>query len=322
MNILITGCAGFIGYHLCQRLLNNLKFNVIGIDNVNDYYDVKLKKHRLNILKKNKKFLFKKIDISNNSKLNKLFIEFKFRYVINLAAQAGVRHSIKNPDIYFRSNILGFCNLIFLSQKFKVKHFVYASTSSVYGDQKKYPIREDMNTDFPLSFYAATKKSNEVIAHSISYIHKLPTTGLRFFTVYGPFGRPDMALHTFTNKIINNKRLTLFNYGNHERDFTYIDDIVEGIEKVLCKPPNKPIPFNIFNIGGNKSHKLKKFLSLIESNLKKNAKISYKPLQKGDVIKTRANSNKLDNYINKKKYISLNFGIKSFISWYRRFYNE
>ena len=322
MNILITGCAGFIGYHLTERLLKNKKFNVIGIDNLNDYYDVNLKKYRLTLLKKNKKFLFRKIDISNYSKLHNLFIDNKFKYVVNLAAQAGVRYSIKNPNEYFKNNIQGFYNIILLSKEFKIKHFVFASTSSVYGNQNKYPIKEDMNTDLPLSFYAATKKSNEVIAHSFSNIYKLPVTGLRFFTVYGPLGRPDMALYMFTNKIINKKNVTLFNYGNHERDFTYIDDIVDGIEKVILKPSIKTIPYNIFNIGGNKSYKLKKFLSIIESVLNKKARILFKPLQKGDVAKTMADSSKLDKYINKKKYVNLKLGINSFIKWYRSFYNE
>ena len=322
MNILITGCAGFIGYHLTERLLKNQKFNVIGIDNLNDYYDVKLKKYRLSLLIKNKNFLFRKMDISNYSKLYNLFIDNKFKYVVNLAAQAGVRYSIKNPNKYFKSNIHGFYNIILLSKEFKIKHFVFASTSSVYGNQNKYPIKEDMNTDLPLSFYAATKKCNEVIAHSFSNIYKLPVTGLRFFTVYGPLGRPDMALYMFTNKIINKKNVTLFNYGNHERDFTYIDDIVEAIEKVILKPSIKKIPYNIFNIGGNKSYKLKKFLSIIESILNKKARILFKPLQKGDVTKTMADSSKLDKYINKKKYVNLKLGINSFIKWYRSFYNE
>ena len=322
MNILITGCAGFIGFHLCEHILNNTKYNLIGIDNLNDYYDVNLKRSRIKKLKNSKNFFFKKIDISNLSKLTKLFKEFNFLYVVNLAAQAGVRYSIKNPNTYFKSNLEGFYNIILLSQKSNIKHFIYASTSSVYGDQKKYPLEETMNTDFPLSFYAATKKSNEIIAHSFSYIYRLPTTGLRFFTVYGPYGRPDMALHLFTKNIIENKKINLFNYGNHQRDFTYVDDVVESILKVLEKPPKKKIPYNIFNIGGNRSYKLTKFVSIIEKNLSKKAKIIFKSLQIGDVVKTKASSKKLDKYINKNNYISLDIGIKYFINWYKKFYNE
>ena len=316
MNILITGAAGFIGFHLIQKLCENKNYNIIGIDNLNNYYDVNLKKSRLKILKKNKNFTFKKIDLSRNSFLKKVFDQYKIKYVVNLAAQAGVRYSIEKPEKYFDSNLSGFFNLINLCKTHHVSHFVYASTSSVYGDQKKFPVKETFNTDNPLSFYAATKKCNEIIAYSFSNIYQMPTTGLRFFTVYGPYGRPDMALFKFANLLKKDKKIKLFNNGNHERDFTYISDIVEGIVKILQKPSNKKIPHEIYNIGGNKSYKLKDFIALIEKNLNKKAKFIKYPLQQGDVRKTQASSSKLDKLVNKKKYTKLELGIKKFFEWY------
>jgi len=316
MNILITGAAGFIGFHLIQKLCENKNYNIIGIDNLNNYYDVNLKQSRLKILKKNKNFTFKKIDLSRNSFLKKVFDQYKIKYVVNLAAQAGVRYSIEKPEKYFDSNLSGFFNLINLCKTHHVSHFVYASTSSVYGDQKKFPVKETFNTDNPLSFYAATKKCNEIIAYSFSNIYQMPTTGLRFFTVYGPYGRPDMALFKFANLLKKNKKIKLFNNGNHERDFTYISDIVEGIVKILEKPSTKKIPHEIYNIGGNKSYKLKDFIALIEKNLNKKAKFIKYPLQQGDVRKTQASSSKLDKLVNKKKYTKLELGIKNFFEWY------
>ena len=316
MNIIITGAAGFIGFHLIQKLCENKNYNIIGIDNLNNYYDVNLKKSRLKILKKHKNFTFKKIDLSRNSFLKKVFDQYKIKYVVNLAAQAGVRYSIEKPEKYFDSNLSGFFNLINLCKTHHVSHFVYASTSSVYGDQKKFPVKETFNTDNPLSFYAATKKCNEIIAYSFSNIYQMPTTGLRFFTVYGPYGRPDMALFKFANLLKKNKKIKLFNNGNHERDFTYISDIVEGIVKILEKPSTKKIPHEIYNIGGNKSYKLKDFIALIEKNLNKKAKFIKYPLQQGDVRKTQASSSKLDKLVNKKKYIKLELGIKKFFEWY------
>jgi UDP-glucuronate 4-epimerase len=245
-----------------------------------------------------------------------VFDQYKIKYVVNLAAQAGVRYSIEKPEKYFDSNLSGFFNLINLCKIHHVSHFVYASTSSVYGDQKKFPVKETFNTDNPLSFYAATKKCNEIIAYSFSNIYRLPTTGLRFFTVYGPYGRPDMALFKFANLLKKNKKIKLFNNGNHERDFTYISDIVEGIVKILEKPSTKKIPHEIYNIGGNKSYKLKDFITLIEKNLNKKAKFIKYPLQQGDVRKTQASSSKLDKLVNKKKYIKLDLGIKKFFEWY------
>ena len=316
MQILVTGAAGFIGFHLVEKILQNKKDFVVGIDNLNSYYDVKLKKNRLSILKKYKNFRFKKIDINNYKKVEKIFKENKFKIVINLAAQAGVRYSIENPKNYFENNIRGFFNIIDLSRHNKIKHFLYASTSSVYGNQNKYPLKESFSTDGPLSFYAATKKCNEVIAHSYSNIYGIPSTGFRFFTVYGPYGRPDMALFKFATSIKNNKKIKLFNYGNHERDFTYVSDIVDAVAAVIKKPPKKQIPYAVYNIGGNKSYKLKDFIFLIEKNLKKKARFLKLPLQKGDVRKTQASTSKIDKLINKKEYIKLEKGIRNYFEWF------
>ena len=318
MRILVTGAAGFIGFHLVKKLLEKNKNLIIGLDNINSYYDIKLKKKRLQILKKNKNFIFYKINLKNYDSVIKIFEKHKIQYVVNLAAQAGVRYSIEYPEKYFESNIEGFFNIINISRKYKIKHFLYASTSSVYGVQNEFPLKENYNTDKPLSFYAASKKCNEVIAYSYSNIYQIPTTGLRFFTVYGPYGRPDMALFKFAELIRKNLNIKLFNYGNHERDFTYIDDIIEGISKIINKPSSKKIPYEIFNIGGNKSYKLKYFISMIESNLGRKAKFVKLPLQKGDVRKTHASTIKIDKLINKKKYIKLEKGIKYFFDWYNK----
>ena len=231
--ILVTGCAGFIGFHLCMKLIKR-KYDVYGLDNLNNYYDLNLKKDRLKILKKNKLKFFK-YDLLSKNQIDFILSKKKIDIVIHLAAQAGVRYSIKNPKTYLDNNIQGFFNILDSSQKFKIKHFIYASTSSVYGFQKKMPFVEKLSTDKPLSFYAATKKCNEILAYSYSTIHKLPTTGLRFFTVYGPFGRPDMSLFKFANAILRNRKLDLYNHGNHSRDFTHIDDITEYIFKILNK---------------------------------------------------------------------------------------
>ena len=322
MKILVTGCSGFIGFHVSNRLLQlSKKIHVIGIDNLNNYYDVKLKKKRLEILKKEKNFIFYKKDISNYKALKKVFTLSKPDIVLNLAAQAGVRYSIKYPEKYFNSNILGFFNLIDISKTFNVKHFVYASTSSVYGNIKKFPITEEMNTDKPLSFYAASKKCNEIIAHSYSFIHKLPTTGLRFFTVYGPYGRPDMALFKFTKNIIKNKKIDLYNFGNHIRDFTYIDYVSNAVIKVIQNIPNQKIPYEIYNVGGSKPEPLKKFIKTLETTLKKKAKVNYMKLQVGDVHKTHASNKKLLKKIKLNlKPIGIKDGIKYFVNWYKAFY--
>ena len=320
MKILVTGCAGFIGYHISQKLLKHKKYNVIGIDNINDYYDVNLKINRLDFLKKNNNFQFKKIDISNKKKLLNLYKNCKFDIVLNLAAQAGVRHSIENPQKYFDSNLIGFFNILEASRIYKIKHLIFASTSSVYGDNKKFPLKENYNTDKPLSFYAATKKTNEIMAYSYSNIYNLPITALRFFTVYGPFGRPDMSLFKFIKSISTSKHIYLYNKGVHVRDFTYIDDVVECIFRLINKIPNKKIPFEVFNIGSDNPVKLKSFLNLISNSLNIKPKIILKPLQKGDVVKTHASVRKLSKKINFKPKTNLDKGIKSFISWYKNFY--
>ncbi len=319
MNILITGSAGFIGYHLTKKILNK-KIKVIGLDNINSYYDTNLKKNRIRELKKNKKFFFYNIDICEFRKLNNLILKKNIKIIIHLAAQAGVRYSIKNPRTYFDSNLQGFFNILETSRLNNIKHLIYASTSSVYGDTKKFPLSEKDSTDYPLSFYAATKKSNEVMAHSYSFIYKIPTTGVRFFTVYGPFGRPDMALFKFTKKIINDQSIELFNNGNHIRDFTYIDDIVDGVFSLIKKPSKKSIPYEIFNIGNGSPKKLLDYLKYIEKNLDKNTKIKKLPLQVGDIVKTHSNINKLNKFTGYKPKTNIKIGIEKFIEWYKDYY--
>ena len=321
MTILVTGSAGFIGYNLCLQLLKNKNNNIIGLDNINNYYDINLKKDRTKILKKNKNFKFKKINLLNVKALREIFKNNEIQYVVHLAAQAGVRHSIKKPKIYFKNNLEAFFNILDLSKDFKIKHFLFASTSSVYGDNNKFPLKEIYNTDKPLSFYAATKKSNEVIAHSYSYIYNLPCTGLRFFTVYGPYGRPDMALFKFSKNIIEGKQVELFNNGKHLRDFTYIDDIVNSILLIIRKPFKNNTPFKIFNIGNGKSKKLLDYLKEIENNLKMNAKIKKMPLQIGDIVKTHSDVSELMKYSNYKPKTNIDKGIKKFIKWYKKYYN-
>ena len=321
-NILITGSAGFIGFHLSLKIIEHNRFNVVGIDNLNNYYDVKLKKDRLNILKKNKSHKFYKIDITNKKKLEQLFNRYNFTHVINLAAQAGVLHSVKNPDTYFENNIRGFYNLINLANKFKIKHFLFASTSSVYGPANKFPLKESNNTDKPLSFYAASKKCNEVIAHSYSNMYQLPCTALRFFTVYGTMGRPDMALFLFTDAILKNKSIKLNNYGNHVRDFTHVDDIVDGIVKLLPMRPKETIPFVVYNIGNSKPQKLLKFLKLIEKYTGNKPKIIERDMQLGDVYKTHASIKKLNNAVNYKPSKNLESGIKEFVQWFKAYFDK
>ena len=319
MTILITGSAGFIGYHVTKKILNkNIK--VIGIDNIDNYYDINLKKNRIKDLKKNKKFFFYKLDLLNYKKLDNIVKNKKIKIIIHLAAQAGVRYSIKNPRIYFKSNLEGFFNILEISRHNNIKHLIYASTSSVYGDSKKFPLSEINRTDQPLSFYAATKKSNEVMAHSYSYIYKLPCTGVRFFTVYGPFGRPDMALFKFTKNILNNHPIELYNNGNHFRDFTYVDDIVDGIYSLIKKESKKSIPYEIFNIGNGTPKKLLDYLKHIEKNLNKISKTKKMPLQTGDIVKTHSNINKLKKYTGYKPKTNIKIGISRFIEWYKEYY--
>jgi len=331
--ILITGAAGFIGFHVCLKLLK-LGKNVIGLDNLNNYYDPNLKLSRLKILQKSKNFTFKKINLQNEKELKKIFQTNKIEKVVNLAAQAGVRYSLINPKSYIDTNIFGFFNLIDLSRKYKIKHFVYASTSSVYGLSTKMPFKESYTTDHPIQLYAATKKSNELIAHSYSHIYKLPTTGLRFFTVYGPWGRPDMALFKFTKNILANKKIEIFNFGDHSRDFTYIDDIVQGIVKSINKIPKRnkdfkfsnpklaesSAPFTVYNIGNGKKVKLMKYISEIEKYLNKDAKKNYKQLQKGDIKDTHSNLQKIKKNLGYKSTTSVKEGVKNFLNWYLEYY--
>lgn len=318
MTILITGCAGFIGFHLSSELVS--KYKIIGIDNLNNYYDPELKKNRLKILKNKRNFSFYKIDLLNYKKINQIIKKNKIKYIIHLAAQAGVRHSINNPGAYFKSNIEGFFNILELSKVNKIKHLVFASTSSVYGDNKNFPLKENSNTDTPLSFYAASKKSNEVMAYSYSNIYKLPCTAVRFFTVYGPFGRPDMSLFKFTNKIIKNQYINLYNRGNHERDFTYIDDIVDGIAAVVNKIPKNKIPYKVYNIGNGKPRKLIDYLNIIEKFLNKKSKVKKLPLQAGDIVKTHADVNLLKKDVGYKPKTTIEEGIKKFLDWYVEYF--
>ena len=334
MKILITGSSGFIGFHLSKLLLEKGN-SVYGIDSMNNYYDVNLKKARLNILKKYRKFNFSKANLESSKKIKNIFNKVKPKIVIHLAAQAGVRYSIHKPKVYLKSNIDGTFNVIEASHEIKVKHLIMASSSSVYGANKKIPFKEIDKTETQLSIYAATKKANESMAHAYSNIWKIPITMLRFFTVYGPWGRPDMALFKFTRGILKNKKVNIYNYGKMYRDFTYIDDIVNGIALLINKAPNikqknkykndslSPIaPFRILNIGNTKKVFLLDFIKQIEYELGKKAIKNYMPLQKGDVKQTLSNTSllkKITGYNSKTNY---KIGIKNFIGWYNKYYNN
>ena len=330
MKILVTGCAGFIGFHLSNFLLK--KNFVVGIDNINDYYSKNLKLSRIKILKKNskKKFNFIKIDISDHSKLSRIFKKYKFDIVINLAAQAGVRYSLIHPEKYVESNLNGFFNILDLSKSYNIKHLLYASTSSVYGKRNlNNKLSEKDRVDYPIQFYAATKKSNELMAHAYSSLYKIPTTGLRFFTVYGPWGRPDMALFKFTKNILENKKIDIFNKGNHERDFTYVEDVVKIVAQLIKKKPkikknvnlnSSNAPYRIINIGYDKPVGLLKFIKILEDVLGKKSKKNFLSLQKGDVIKTQCDTRELRKIISIKP-TSLEKGISNFVNWYKDYYN-
>ena len=333
MNILITGVAGFIGFHTAMHYLDQGK-NIIGIDNINDYYDISLKEARLSKLKGYDKFKFYKLDINDKEFLDKIFHSDQPDYIIHLAAQAGVGYSLKNPYAYIEANINGFMNILEASRKEPIKHLVFASSSSVYGANTKLPFSVNDNVDHPLSLYAATKKSNELMAHVYSHLHNIPTTGLRFFTVYGPWGRPDMALFIFTKKILNGEEIDVFNEGQHKRDFTYIDDIIEGIVHVTSDIPtsdpnwngDKPnpstsiAPYRLHNIGNSTPVELMYFIELIEKNLNRKAKVNYLPLQPGDVPDTHANVDTLVDKINYCPSTSIEVGVENFIRWYKEYY--
>ena len=328
--ILVTGAAGFIGFHLANRLLKE-DWEVVGIDNLNDYYDVDLKNARLDILQKSENFNFHKVSLEDKEEVKKVFEIEKPEYVVNLAAQAGVRYSLTNPHAYTSSNIEGFLNILEGCRHNGVKHLIYASSSSVYGANKNMPFSVGDNVDHPVSLYAATKKANELMAHTYSHLYNIPTTGLRFFTVYGPWGRPDMALFLFTKAILEEKPIDVFNHGMMKRDFTYIDDIVEGIYRLINhipKPNNSwdalnpdpsfsKAPYKVFNIGNNQPVELNYFIESIEKALGKKAIKNLLPLQPGDVVETYANVDHLKDEVGFKPDTKIEKGIQSFVDWYR-----
>lgn len=333
MNYLVTGSAGFIGFSLSKQLLENGN-NVIGVDNHNNYYDPSLKDSRVKKLQEFSNYIHNRVDLTNSIELSDIFKTYKPTKVINLAAQAGVRYSMENPLAYINSNVVGFANILENCRLHNVEHLVYASTSSVYGANTKMPFSEHDNANHPLSLYAASKKSNELMAHTYSYLYNIPTTGLRFFTVYGPYGRPDMALFKFTKNIIENKSIDVFNHGNHKRDFTFIDDIVLGIQKVIESPPlinvnwnsdnpdpaTSKAPWCVYNIGNNKPLKLSDYIGAIELNLEKKAKVNYLPLQLGDVKDTYADMSMMEMKFNYKPNTSILDGVAKFINWYKEYY--
>jgi len=326
MKILITGVAGFIGFHVARKLLTS-NIEIVGIDNINEYYDVNLKKSRLSELTKIG-LIFYKIDISNKHEMDDFFLKETFDVIIHLAAQAGVRYSIENPHAYIDSNINGFLNILEGARQNNVKHLVYASSSSVYGLNKETPFSEKHNVDRPISLYAASKKANEEMAFSYSHLYGIPCTGLRFFTVYGPWGRPDMAYFKFVKQIINNEKINIYGQGKMARDFTYIDDVVTGIMDLITVIPKmktnlktKLAPHQIYNIGNNKTENLEKFISVIEKELNKKAIRNYMDVQPGDVIETSADITKINKIINFVPKTTIDNGIPLFIKWYKNYYN-
>ena len=341
MKILVTGAAGFIGFFTSKILLQN-GHTVVGLDNINDYYDINLKFDRLKELgidknqatifnticksSKDENFSFTRMNLENREELPKLFKIEEFDIVCNLAAQAGVRYSLENPETYVDSNLVGFLNILECCRNFKIKHLVYASSSSVYGLNKEIPFSTEDNVDNPISLYAATKKSNELMAHTYSHLFKIPTTGLRFFTVYGPWGRPDMAMFLFTDAIVNNKPIKVFNHGKMERDFTFVDDIVEGVVRIIENPNSERIKTNelykVYNIGNNNSVKLLDFIKEIEINLNTEATKNMLPIQPGDVERTWANVDALIKDYNYKPNTTISQGVKSFVNWYKEYYKK
>lgn len=320
--VFVTGCAGFIGFHFSIRLLKEGS-TVIGLDQMNQYYDPKLKWDRLELLKQFPTFTFIKGSIENKELLDNIFQQYPFDVVVHLAAQAGVRYSLTNPEAYIQANIVGFGNMLECSRKHHIPHLLYASSSSVYGNQKSIPFSEGDKVDEPISLYAATKKSNELMAFTYSHLYRLPTTGMRFFTVYGPWGRPDMALFSFTDAIVHSKPIKIYNYGKMKRDFTYIDDCIEAIMMLLKKVPEeqKSVPYKIYNIGGQHPISLEDFIQVIEKNLGIKAEKEYLPLQPGDVHETYADIRELmidTGYVPK---VTVEEGIKRFVDWYKDYYD-
>ncbi|WP_419795616.1 NAD-dependent epimerase [Staphylococcus equorum] len=334
MKILITGTAGFIGSHLAKKLISQ-GHEVVGVDSINDYYSVTLKEDRLSSIG-NDNFTFYKVKLENYEELTRIFADEQPEVVVNLAAQAGVRYSIENPRAYIDSNIVGFMNVLECSRHFNIKNLIYASSSSVYGANTSKPFSTSDNIDHPLSLYAATKKSNELMAHTYSHLYNLPTTGLRFFTVYGPWGRPDMALFKFTDAIVKDETIDVYNHGKMMRDFTYVDDIVEAISRLVKKPasPNPEwtggnpdpgssyAPYKVYNIGNNSPVRLMEFVEAIENKLGKEAKKNYMDLQPGDVPETYANVDDLFRDINFKPETTIQDGVNKFVDWYLEYYKE
>ncbi len=338
MTILVTGAAGFIGYHLCKRLLKE-KDLIIGFDNLNNYYPKSLKLARIKELenlskKQNKKFVFKEGDICDQNSLLEIFKEYKPSYVVNMAAQAGVRYSIENPMVFAKANMVGFLNILEFSTKYQVDHLIYASSSSVYGENGNPPFEETDEVNHPVSLYAASKRSNELMAHCYSHLYDLPTTGIRFFTVYGPWGRPDMALFLFTKNIIEGKPIKIFNNGSMARSFTYIDDAIESVEKIIFKIPSKDnneknitlkpnnswAPFKLLNVGSPKSEPLLNYVEALEDALQIKANKIYLPMQKGDVKITHSNNKNLEEWIGFYPSTSIKVGIRNFVEWYKSYY--
>ena len=335
MKILVTGAAGFIGFHTAQKLLARGD-EVVGLDNLNDYYDVRLKLARLEILKKQPGFRFVKLDLADRPGMTELFARERFQRVINLAAQAGVRYSIENPLAYIDSNVVGFANILEGCRHNGVEHLVYASTSSVYGANTKMPFSVHQNVDHPLSFYAATKKANELMAHTYAHLYSLPVTGLRFFTVYGPWGRPDMALFLFTRNILDGKPINVFNYGHHRRDFTFIDDIAEGVVRCCDRvatpnhawdsdapdPGTSRAPYRLYNIGNNQPVELMHYIEVLEQCLGKKAEMNLLPLQQGDVPDTWADIEDLQRDVGYTPATPVEVGIANFVQWYLEYYAD
>lgn len=333
--ILVTGAAGFIGFHLSRRLLDSGAL-VVGLDNVNDYYDVNLKKSRLKILQEHPNFSFVKQDLVDKAALDQLFRDHQFKYVVNLAAQAGVRYSLINPYAYLDSNLTGFLNVLEACRHYKPEHLIYASSSSVYGANRAMPFSVHDNVDHPLALYAASKKANELMAHAYANLYQIPVTGLRFFTVYGPYGRPDMALFLFTEAILQDKPIDVYNYGRMKRDFTYVDDIVEGIVRLLPKAPTgdsswDPLhpdpsisfaPYRLFNIGNHQPVELLQFIEALERKLGKSAIKNFMPIQPGDVEATYAHVADLEEWIGFRPATPMEVGIGNFVDWYRSYYKK